>query len=78
MTCVSIIQHQGCMVIDEYCMYEMIACVRIIQHEGCMSAGEYRKYELWACVSIVQHEEASMSASTSCRHVSASCIVRAA
>ena len=44
MTCVSIIQHQGCMVIDEYCMYEMIACVRIIQHEGCISASEYRKY----------------------------------
>jgi hypothetical protein len=58
--------------------YEMIACVRIIQHEGCMSASEYRKYELWACVCIIQHEGASMSASTSGRHASASYIVRAA
>ena len=58
--------------------YEMIACVRIIQHEGCMSASEYRKYELWACVCIIQHEGASMSTSTSCRHASASYIVRVA
>ena len=42
LSCVSIIQRQGCVFVNEYRKYELLAYVSIIQHEGCMSADEYR------------------------------------
>ena len=88
LACVSIIQLQACMRAQvrrqSYLRSKRVSQVRAVdmrQHHtapGCRVIDEYRKYEMSACVRIIQHEEASMSASTSCRHVSASCIVRAA
>ena len=88
LACVSIIQLQACMRAQvrrqSYLRSKRVSQVRAVdmrQHHtapGCRVIDEYRKYEMSACVRIIQHEEASMSASTGCRHVSASCIVRAA
>ena len=50
LSCVSIIQHKGCMGATEYRKYELLACVSITRHEGAstrthtgyMSANEFR------------------------------------
>ena len=86
--CVSIVQLQACMSAQVrrqgYMRSKRVLQVRAVdmrQHHtatGCMVINEYRKYEMSACVRIIQHEGASMSASTGCRHVSASCVVRVA
>ena len=88
LACVSIIQLQACMRAQvrrqSYLRSKRVSQVRAVdmrQHHtapGCMVIKEYRKYEMSACVRIIQHEGASMSASTGCRHVSASCVVRVA
>ena len=86
--CVSIVQLQACMSAQVrrqgYMRSKRVLQVRAVdmrQHHtatGCKVINEYRKYEMSACVRIIQHEGASMSASTGCRHVSASCVVRVA
>ena len=86
--CVSIVQLQACISAQVrrqgYMRSKRVLQVRAVdmrQHHtatGCMVINEYRKYEMSACVRIIQHEGASMSASTGCRHVSASCVVRVA
>ena len=46
-SCVSIIQREGCMHANEYRKYELLLCVSIIQRKGCMRVNEHAGASWW-------------------------------
>ena len=46
-SCVSIIQCEGCMHANGYRKYGLLECVRIVQRTGCMRVNEHAGASCW-------------------------------